>query len=54
MPKQVKTENTNSFYAAPKLTTYGGMAELTANGSKPGNENEGNFLGNNSNDNQKS
>ena len=50
----MKTEMTKAFYAAPKLTTYGGMAELTAAGSKPGAEGQGNGgqgnpLGNDSN-----
>lgn len=49
MQKEVKTEMTKVSYDAPKLTTYGGMKELTASGSKPGNENQGNVSGNDSN-----
>lgn len=36
-------------YYAPTLVLFGLVSDLTAAGSKPGNENDGNRFGNNSN-----
>lgn len=36
-------------YCAPALVQFGSVSDLTASGSKPGVENAGNKLGNNSN-----
>ncbi len=37
--------NKMATYVAPKLTRFGDVTRLTANGSKPGTENQGNREG---------
>ena len=41
--------HTKNEYYKPSVQRLGGVAELTASGSKPGNENAGNLAGTDSN-----